>query len=408
VIALLDLSASLRLRALFRPLAVAMLLLVGLLAGPARAADADMVMWGHPACPHCKAAHAFLDELRARRPDLQIVEHDVTRAPETYEELRARTEQAGLDMVGLPSFVVRGRFLVGFDTADTTGRQIEALLAPIGPPSVVEHGPAHAPGSETPRVPESGGPPSEGTVDIPVFGRVSPKELGLPLFTIAIGLVDGFNPCAMWVLLFLLSLLVNIKSRARMLAIAGTFVLVSGLAYYAFMAAWLNVFMLVGLSRIVQIVLGVMALVIGVVNVKDFFAFEKGISFSIPDRAKPSIYARVRSIVRAESLVAAIAGARVLAVLVNVIELICTAGLPALYTQVLVQQGASTGARYGYLALYNLAYMLDDSIMVGIAVVTLGKRKLQERAGRWLKLLSGVVILLLGALLIFAPQVLLW
>lgn len=385
-----------------------LLFLVALPASPAQAADPDVVMWGHPACPHCVAAHSFLDGLRARRADLQIVEHDVTRAPETYEALRVLSEQAGLDMVGLPSFVVRGRFLVGFESAETTGARIEALLAPANPPAAVEHGPAHAPGSETQRVPESRGAPSEGSVDLPVFGLVSATELGLPLFTIVIGLVDGFNPCAMWVLLFLLSLLVNIKSRPRMLAIAGSFVLVSGLAYYAFMAAWLNVFMLVGLSRTVQIVLGAIALVIGVVNVKDFFAFEKGISFSIPDHAKPGIYARVRSIVRAESLGAAIAGATVLAVLVNVIELVCTAGLPALYTQVLVQQRVSTGERYAYLALYNLAYMLDDSIMVGIAVITLGKRKLQERAGRWLKLLSGVVILLLGALLIFAPRVLLW
>jgi glutaredoxin len=391
-----------------RAFALALLIVVALLASPARAADPDIVMWGHPACPHCRDAHAFLDGLRVRRPDLQIVEHDVTQSAESYEELRARTEQAGLDMVGLPSFVVRGRFLVGFDTADTTGLQLEALLAPSGPPSTVEHGPAHAPGSETPRVPESRGATAEGTVELPVFGRVSARELGLPVFTIAIGLVDGFNPCAMWVLLFLLSLLVNIKSRPRMLAIAGTFVLVSGLAYFAFMAAWLNVFTLVGLSRVVQVVLGVIALVIGVVNVKDFFAFEKGISFSIPEPAKPGIYARVRSIVRAESLGAAVAGATVLAVLVNVIELVCTAGLPALYTQVLVQQGVTTGERYGYLALYNVAYMLDDSIMVGIAVVTLGKRKLQERAGRWLKLLSGAVILLLGSLLIFAPQALSW
>lgn len=111
---------------------------------------------------------------------------------------------------------------------------------------------------------------------------------------------------------------------------------------------------------------------------------------------------------RAESLWAAIVGATVLAVLVNVIELVCTAGLPALYTQVLVQQGVSTAGRYAYLALYIVAYMLDDSIMVGIAVVTLGRRKLQERAGRWLKLLSGAVVLLLGLLLIFAPGALVW
>jgi hypothetical protein len=249
---------------------------------------------------------------------------------------------------------------------------------------------------------------SEDEVELPWFGRVSVNKLGLPAFTLAVGLVDGFNPCAMWVLLFLLALLVNVKSRARMLAIAGTFVIVSGLAYFAFMAAWLNVFQLIGLSRGVQITLGVIALVIGAVNVKDFFAFAKGISFSIPEKAKPGIYARVRGIVRAEKLWAALIGATVLAVLINVVELVCTAGLPALYTQVLVQQGVSTGARYGYLALYNFAYMFDDSIMVGIAVVTLGKRKLQERGGRWLKLLSGVVILCLGLLLILAPQALVW
>jgi glutaredoxin len=414
-------------------LAVTFALLFVLLSLPGSASASfspDIVMWGHPGCPHCRAAHSYLDDLRTRRADLVIVEHDVTEDEASLEDLRARSHRAGLDMVGLPSFLVGGTFFVGFASAEATGSRIEALLprAPSAAPSErasapparprtpepssapVQRAPAHAPGSDEPRVPSAMSPPAsgDGEIELPWFGRVSARKLGLPAFTVAVGLVDGFNPCAMWVLLFLLSLLVNIENRRRMLAIAGSFVLVSGLAYYAFMAAWLNVFTLVGLSRIVQIVLGVMALVIGAVNVKDFFAFEKGISFSIPDRAKPGIYARVRAIVRAESLGAAIAGATVLAVLVNVLELVCTAGLPALYTQVLVQQGVSPGGRYGYLALYNLAYMLDDSIMVGIAVVTLGKRKLQERAGRWLKLLSGAVILLLGSLLIFAPQVLLW
>jgi hypothetical protein len=174
------------------------------------------------------------------------------------------------------------------------------------------------------------------------------------------------------------------------------------------MAAWLNVFHLIGLSRTVQIILGALALMIGGVNIKDFFAFGKGVSLSVPERAKPGIYARVRAIVRAETLWAALLGAIVLAVLVNVVELVCTAGLPALYTQVLVQQGLSAAARYAYLALYNVAYVLDDSIMVGIAVVTLGRHKLQERAGRWLKLLSGTAIGVLGLLLIVAPQALVW
>lgn len=398
-----------------RRLTLAVVLFIGTvlaaagLALPASASSPDIVMWGHPGCPHCRAAHAYLDGLRARRPELGIVEHDVAADPASFEELRARSERAGVDMVGVPSFLVRGTFLVGFDSPETTGRSIEALLAPqsLGPPP--EHGSAHASGSE-PRVPSTTRSPvaSGGEIELPWFGGVSVRELGLPLFTVAVGLVDGFNPCAMWVLMFLLALLVNVKNRARMLAIAGTFVAVSGLAYFAFMAAWLNVFQLIGLSRAVQLVLGSVALVIGAVNIKDFFAFGKGISFSIPEKAKPGIYARVRAIVRAENLWAALAGATVLAVLVNVIELVCTAGLPALYTQVLVQQGVSAGARYGYLALYNVAYMLDDSVMVGIAVVTLGRHKLQERAGRWLKLVSGVAIVALGLLLILAPGALVW
>ena len=129
-------------------------------------------------------------------------------------------------------------------------------------------------------------------VELPLVGKVSAGEIGLPLFTLAVGLIDGFNPCAMWILVFLLSILVNIKDRRKIIAIAGTFVLVSGLAYFAFMAAWLQVFLLVGIARPVQIALGLLACFIGSVNVKDFFAFKKGISLSIPESSKPGLYRR--------------------------------------------------------------------------------------------------------------------
>lgn len=241
-------------------------------------------------------------------------------------------------------------------------------------------------------------------VTLPVFGRISVSELGMPLFTIAVGLVDGFNPCAMWVLLFLLSILVNLQNRWRILAIAGTFVIVSGVAYFAFMAAWLNVFMLIGIVRPVQIGLALLAIVIGSIHVKDFFAFHQGLSLSIPESVKPGIYARVRNIVTAEHLPAAIAGAITLAVLVNVVELLCTAGLPALYTNILMQQGYSAAVRYLYLMVYVLAYMLDDSLMVAAVITTLSKRKLQETQGRWLKLISGGAILGLGVVMLLRPE----
>lgn len=241
-------------------------------------------------------------------------------------------------------------------------------------------------------------------IDLPLFGRLSASALGIPLFTLAVGLIDGFNPCAMWVLLFLLSILVNLKSRVRMLAIAGTFVVVSGLAYFIFMAAWLNVFMLIGYLRTIQISLALMAIVIGAIHIKDFFAFKKGLSLSIPESAKPGIYARVRAIVTAEHLTGAILGAITLAVLVNLVELLCTAGLPALYTNVLMQHGYSSWVKYGYLALYIVAYMFDDALMVAIVTLTLSRKKMQESHGRWLKLISGSAILLLGVVMLFKPE----
>ncbi len=241
-------------------------------------------------------------------------------------------------------------------------------------------------------------------VEVPVFGRISVSKIGLPAFTFLIGLIDGFNPCAMWVLVFLLSVLVSLKERKKILLVAGTFVVVSGLAYFVFIAAWFNVFQLIGFLRPVQIGLGILAIVVGLVNVKDFFAFHKGLTLSIPESAKPGIYRRVRSIVSANHLYTALVAAVVLAIVVNVVELLCTAGLPALYTGVLTMQNLPTWVNYAYLGLYICAYMLDDTILVVIVVATLSNRRLQESEGKWLKLLSGSVILLLGIVMIFRPN----
>jgi hypothetical protein len=175
------------------------------------------------------------------------------------------------------------------------------------------------------------------------------------------------------------------------------------LVYFVFMAAWLNLLLLIGLSRLIQVALGSIAVLVGMINVKDFLACRHGPSLSIPEAAKPGLYARVRRILRAENLPGALVGGVGLAVLVNTFELVCTAGLPAVYTHILTLQQLPWWAYYGYVGLSNAAYMLDDSVMLGLAAVTLSRRKLQEAGGRWLKLASGVVMLGLGAVLIAHP-----
>jgi hypothetical protein len=170
------------------------------------------------------------------------------------------------------------------------------------------------------------------------------------------------------------------------------------------MAAWLTFFMVLGVSQPLRIVLASLALAVGGLNVKDFFALGRGPSLGIPGSAKPGLYRRVRDVLHAENLAGAMIGIVILAFLVNLVELLCTAGLPAIYTAVLTAQGLPTVKHYAYLSLYVFAYMLDDAIMVAIGVATLSRSKLQEKGGRWLKLLSGLVITTLGIVLLVRPE----
>lgn len=394
----------------------------------------------------CQMAKQYLKQLQPRWPGIHIAIHEITTDSEARSRWNSLSKQYRV-VPGLPSIHFANQFIVGYRGDTVTGKQIEALVrkaaggtenptpvqsrwkplerapdrASIFAWALFPQEPTHEDPVQLPdeaddipipedlmTEPTNGAPVGEDgpedTIVVPVLGELRVSEIGMPAFTFLVGLVDGFNPCAMWVLVFLLSVLVNVRDRRRMIMIAGTFVVVSGLAYFTFMAAWLNLFILVGIARPVQVTLGCVAVLIGSINVKDFFAFGKGLSLSIPESQKAGIYARVRKIVNAKYLTAALWGAVALAIIVNVIELLCTAGLPALYSQVLTMQNLPAWANYSYLALYNIAYMLDDSIMLTIVVVTLSRSRLQEQHGRWLKLISGTAILLLGAVMIFRPE----
>jgi hypothetical protein len=212
----------------------------------------------------------------------------------------------------------------------------------------------------------------------------------------------------MWVLLFLLALLVYTKSRKRMFIIGGTFILVSGIVYYIFMAAWLNLFLFIGFLPHLRIIVGLFAVVIGLINVKELFFFKKGVTLSIPEWAKPKIFEKMRGIVHESALPIALLSVVVLAFTVNSIELLCTAGFPAIYTKILTLNNLSNFSYYSYLLLYIIMYMIDDMLVFTIAVITLSSKKLTEKQGRWMKFIAGFMMLVLGLLLILKPQLLMF
>jgi hypothetical protein len=202
------------------------------------------------------------------------------------------------------------------------------------------------------------------------------EDIGMPAFTLAMGLLDGLNPCSMWVLLLMISLLAPLNDRRRMIAIAGTFVLVQGIAYFLFMTAWLNLFADRAVAS--QLVIAAIAIGFGLINVKDFFAVRwGGISLGILEKAKRGIYNRMRGILHADSLFTAVIGAAVLAVLVQLVEFLCTSGFTAPFTRILTLRELDSASYYGYLLLGNAAYMLMTSRSCRSASML--SRRLQER-----------------------------
>jgi glutaredoxin len=347
-------------------------------------------------CSHCQAAENFLDALADEQPGLHVTVVDVRRNPDALARLFELSAKAGIAQPGVPTIRIGGELIVGFDTPATTGAQIRAALGHAQRPAGTSSASVCGVADET--VCQA---PNDDSIKIPFTGRqVSVAELGLPMFTIVIGLLDGFNPCSMWVLILMISMLASLGDRRRMLVIAGTFIAIEGIAYFGFMAAWLNLFLLVGLSRLSEIAIALLAIIAGAINFKDFWAFGRGITLSIPASAKPGIYARLRAILQTKNLWPALAGTVVLAVLVQIVELLCTSGFPALYTRILTLRNLDSVDYYGYLLLYDLMYMLDDIIVLGIGIVTLSQRRLQEKEGRFLKLLAGLVMLGLGGYLL--------
>lgn len=346
------------------------------------------------ACPHCLEARPFIESIPDERPWVKLHSLELTRHPENVRHYVALADQVGQAAQYVPGLVFCGRMQTGWDDDATSG---QALLADLDACR------AAAKGGSALDIARALPAPA---FSVPFLDGMTVDGLSLPLLTVLIAGLDAFNPCAFFVLLFLLSLMVHQSSRARMLAIGGVFVLTSGLMYFAFMAAWLNLFQLLGNLAWVTLAAGALALVFGLANAKDFFVFGRGVSLSIPESRKPAIYQRARVILAAGNVPAMLAATGLLAVAVNFYELLCTAGFPMVYTRLLTLQALGPGTHYLYLALYNGVYVIPLAVIVGVFAFTLGARKLSEREGRLLKLLSGLMMLQLGMLLVLAPELL--
>ncbi len=352
-------------------------------------------------CPQCEEIMPYIDSL-ANKYVLNITKHDVSLSNEMkiYKEFK---KKYGLERGAYPIVFIGNKFLIGKTAIE---KNLENEIKECSKEG------CECPSEEifgiTPHPPKLGEttPEKETTIKVPIFGELDTSKIALPLLTVIIGGLDSFNPCAFFVLFFLLSMLIYAQSRKRMLLIGGTFVFFSGFIYFLFMAAWLNLFLIIGQLMIITIIAGIIALIVALINIKDFFFFKKGISLVIPEKAKPKLFKRMRELLKATSIPSMLIGTIVLAIAANSYELLCTAGFPMVFTRILTLHTLSTVEYYLYLVLYNVVYVIPLIFIVFMFTITLGAKKLTEWQGRVLKLISGFMMLCLGLVLLIKPALL--
>lgn len=350
--------------------------------------------WGD-GCPHCAEEEKFLADLKSRHLPLRIVSFEVWHSPANARFLARMLEKFGVKSSGVPVTFVDTKVFVGF--SKETARGIEDALAQCLERPCID---------PIDRGQDAAAPEVQEKISIPLIGEIDPTRLSLPVLTLVLGGLDSFNPCAFFVLLFLLSLLIHARSRGRMLLIGGTFVFFSGLIYFLFMAAWLNLFLIAGRLMVITTVAGIVALFVAALNIKDFFLFGKGVSLVIPEKAKPMLYERMRDLLKSSSTLSALSGTVVLAIVANTYELLCTAGFPMVFTRALTLHDLPGSQYYLYLIAYNVVYVIPLLLIVMAMTATLGARKLTEWQGRQLKLISGMMMLLMGGILVIRPALL--
>ncbi len=247
----------------------------------------------------------------------------------------------------------------------------------------------------------------ESSKSVTIFGKeINLENKSIILNTIIIAFVDGINPCSLWVLFFLLSIIIYSGSKKKIFLIGITFLAITAIIYGLFITSVLNA-LIFFYNPIIKGLIVTVAIIFGVINIKDYFWYKKGISLTISDKYKPKIYDRIRNLMNPKnSIYTILIGTIILAAGVTIVEIPCTAGLPLLWANMVATSNLTTANYFMLLGLYIFIYLLDELILFLIAVHTLKITKMEEKHGKILKLFSGILIAGIGIAFLFFEKLL--
>jgi len=361
-----------------------------------------LYLFHRESCTHCQDEIEFLDSIKDNYPTLEIIKYEIENNEMNYNLYRKVIEKTELNVNGVPFTIIGTDYYVGYTKTigESIKDSIERYLDQDQRDVVVDvKNEVNVNDIEWNVNPDN-------VVNVPGMGKVDAKSISLPILAITLGTLDGFNPCAMWVLLFLISMLFNMKDKKKMWTLGIIFLVTSALIYLLFMAAWLKVAVSFSSVNWIRILISLVALVGAYVNISSYFKARKNDAGCevVDDNKRKKIFARIKEITLEKKFILSILGIMALAVSVNMIELACSAGLPLIFTQVLALNDLSTLRYIVYLLLYILFFLLDDIVIFTVAMLTLNIKGISSKYGKYSHLIGGIVMIIIAALMIFKPE----
>lgn len=334
-------------------------------------------------CPHCREEIKFLDNLQKELPELVVIKKEVWHNTENAKEMQQKANGLGAKVNGVPFTVIGTEYISGFDNAEGIGKKIRDLVV------------SKAPNEE-----------NKNKISVPFLGSLDIREESLPILTVVIGILDGFNPCSMWALLTMITLLLSVGSKKKLWIAGWTFIGVSAFSYFLFMTAWLNAFMFLSVFAIVRVVVGLIALGSGVMSLTEFYTKKPEVCEVSSVDKQMKIVDRFKQVIQSNSWPLLILGVAGVAFSVNLVELMCSIGFPVVYAQALALHNVSALGKYVYLAFYVFFYMLENIIVLLVAGFSMKFFIVDSKYTKYSRLIAGVSMIILGLIFIFKPDLL--
>lgn len=385
-------------------------------------------------CPHCAAEEEFLSDYLKDRTDVKLYKYEIWYDSHNQELLsKVQKEMGTTNKNGVPFTVIGKKTIVGYADGVTDEQIKDAInyylnndyrdyageiTGKVKKAEVKEDTTKDE--SKTEDKKENKIEKADDTKDsdqtdenvtVPVLGKINAKKVSLPILAVVLGFVDGFNPCAMWILIFLITMLFNMKDRKKMWILGLTFILTSGIVYLMFMLAWLNLATFISKIAFIRLLIAVIALVVGLINVYKYIDSlkKKDEGCDVVDKKdRKKIMEKIISITHEKKFIIALLGIMVLAASVNIIELMCSIGIPLLFTQILAMNNLSTFSYMIYMFIYIFFFLIDDIVIFVISMVTLNVTGLSTKYTKYSHLIGGIIMLIIGLLLIIKPELLMF